>query len=41
MPGLCGVGMSLLAAEGLVVRFGGAEVLSNVSLRLGPGEIVT
>ena len=33
--------MSLLSAENLGVRFGGAEVLKGVSLRLEPAEIVT
>ncbi len=33
--------MSLIAAEGLSVRFGGATVLENVDLAVAPGEIVT
>ena len=33
--------MSLIAAEGITVRHGAREVLSGVTLRLGPGEIVT
>jgi zinc transport system ATP-binding protein len=33
--------MSLLAAKGLSVRLGGAEILSGVSLALNPAEIVT
>ena len=33
--------MSLISAEGLVVRFGGTEALSGVSLAIEPGEIVT
>ena len=33
--------MSLIAADHLSVRFGGAEILSDVSLRVEPGEIVT
>lgn len=33
--------MSLIAAENLCVRFGGTEVLHDVSLALEPGEIVT
>ena len=41
MPGLSGRRMSLLAAEGVTVRHGAREVLSGVTLRLGPGEIVT
>lgn len=32
--------MSLLSAEGLTVRFGGATVLEGVDLTLDPGEIV-
>jgi zinc transport system ATP-binding protein len=33
--------MSLIAAEGATVRHGGATILENVSVRIGPGEIVT
>lgn len=33
--------MSLISAKALSVRFGGGEVLRNVSLQLEPGEIVT
>ena len=33
--------MSLIAARNLSVRQGGAEVLSNVTLSIDPGEIVT
>lgn len=33
--------MSLISAENLVVRFGGTEALSGVSLAIEPGEIVT
>lgn len=33
--------MSLITAEGICVRMGGAEVLNHVSLRLNAGEIVT
>lgn len=33
--------MSLISAKALSVRFGGGEVLRNVSLALEPGEIVT
>ena len=33
--------MTLIAAKNLSVRQGGAEVLSNVSLSIEPGEIVT
>jgi zinc transport system ATP-binding protein len=33
--------MSLLSAQNLAVRFDGREVLSGVSLRVEPGEIVT
>jgi zinc transport system ATP-binding protein len=33
--------MSLIAAQNLSVRQGGAEVLSNVTLAIDPGEIVT
>ncbi|MEO5615398.1 MAG: metal ABC transporter ATP-binding protein [Cypionkella sp.] len=33
--------MSLLAAQGITVRFGGEAVLSDVSLAIEPGEIVT
>lgn len=41
MPKLSGGGMSLLAAHGVTVRFGGEPVLSDVSLAIEPGEIVT
>lgn len=41
MPQLSGGGMSLLAAHGVTVRFGGEPVLSDVSLAIEPGEIVT
>lgn len=33
--------MSLLAAKGLTVRFGGADILAGVSLTINPAEIVT
>jgi zinc transport system ATP-binding protein len=33
--------MSLIAAEGATVRHGGATILEHVSVRIGPGEIVT
>ncbi len=33
--------MTLIAADHLSVRFGGATVLEDVSLRIAPGEIVT
>jgi zinc transport system ATP-binding protein len=33
--------MSLLAARHLCIRYGGTEVLHNISLALEPGEIVT
>jgi zinc transport system ATP-binding protein len=33
--------MSLLAARHLCIRYGGSEVLHNISLALEPGEIVT
>lgn len=33
--------MSLIAAEGLSIRFGGASVLERVDLTVNPGEIVT
>jgi zinc transport system ATP-binding protein len=33
--------MTLIAAEGVTVRHGGRTVLDGVSLRIGPGEIVT
>ncbi len=39
MPG--GARVTLIAAEGVSVRHGAREVLSGVTLRLGPGEIVT
>lgn len=41
MPGLQGGRMSLIAAENICVRLGGAEVLHAVSLAINPGEIVT
>lgn len=47
MPGLHGgsmtqnAAMPLIAAEHICVRFGGPEVLHDVSLRVDPGEIVT
>ena len=41
MPRLRGVGMSLVAAQSLCVRFGATEVLHDVSLAIQPGEIVT
>lgn len=41
MPRLPGRGMSLIAAKGLSVRLGGAEVLSRVDLSVAAGEIVT
>ena len=41
MPKLSGGGMSLLAAQNITVRFGGEAVLSDVSLAIEPGEIVT
>ncbi len=41
MPKLSGGGMSLLAAQGVSVRFGAEPVLSDVSLAIEPGEIVT
>ena len=33
--------MSVIAAEGLTVRFGGRTVLDRVDLSVAPGEIVT
>ena len=36
-----GCGMSLIAADHACVRFGGAEVLHDISLRVDPAEIVT
>jgi zinc transport system ATP-binding protein len=33
--------MTLIEAEHLCIRFGGAEVLHDISLRIDPGEIVT
>ena len=33
--------MSLLRAQGITVRFGAEPVLSDVSLAVEPGEIVT
>ncbi len=41
MPGVQGRGMSLIAAEGISVRLGGADVLRGVSLSVAAGEIVT
>ncbi len=41
MPKLSGGGMSLLAAQNITVRFGGEAVLSDVSMAIEPGEIVT
>lgn len=41
MPKLSGGGMSLLSAQGVTVQFGGEPVLSDVSLAIEPGEIVT
>jgi zinc transport system ATP-binding protein len=41
VPKLSGGGMSLLAAHKITVRFGGEAVLSDVSLAIEPGEIVT
>lgn len=41
MSKLSGGGMSLLSAQGISVRFGGEPVLSDVSLTIEPGEIVT
>ena len=41
MSKLSGGGMSLLFAQGITVRFGGEPVLSDVSLTIEPGEIVT
>ena len=41
MPKLSGGGMSLLSAQGITVRFGGEPVLSDVTLAIEPGEIVT
>lgn len=42
MPGLpCGRGMSLVAAEGLTLRYGARTALAGVDLRIAPGEIVT
>ena len=47
MPGLQGGSMTqsapmpLIAAQHICVRFGGPEVLHDVSLRVDPGEIVT
>ncbi|MDB5659936.1 MAG: znuC [Cypionkella sp.] len=41
MPELSGGGMSLLSAHGITVRFGNEAVLSDVSLAIEPGEIVT
>lgn len=41
MPELSGGGMSLLSAQGITVRFGGEPALTDVSLAIEPGEIVT
>ena len=41
MPGVQGGGMTLISAVRICVRFGGAEVLHDVSLGVQPGEIVT
>lgn len=41
MSGVQGGGMSLIAAQGISVRMGGAEVLRGVSLAVAAGEIVT
>ena len=42
MPRLpCGGGMSLIAARGICVRYGGIEALHDVTLAVQPGEIVT
>ncbi|MGF6859738.1 zinc transport system ATP-binding protein [Rhodobacteraceae bacterium MBR-64] len=41
MPAMPGRGMSLISAEGLSVRYGGALALSDVTLAVEPGEIVT
>lgn len=41
MPKLSGGGMSLLSAQGITVRFGGEPALTDVSLAIEPGEIVT
>ena len=41
MPGLQGCIMSLIAAEHVCVRYGGAEVLHDVTLSVAAGEIVT
>lgn len=41
MPKLSGGGMSLLHAQRITVRFGGEPVLSDVSMAIEPGEIVT
>ena len=41
MPDLPGGGMSLLAAQDVSVRLGGADVVQGVSLTIEPGEIVT
>ena len=41
MPQLSGGGRSVLAAKAITVRFGAEPVLSDVSLAIEPGEIVT
>ena len=41
MPGMPGGSMSLIAAEHICVRFGGAEVLHDVTISVAAGEIVT
>jgi zinc transport system ATP-binding protein len=41
VPALRGGGMSLIAADHLCVRYAGAEVLHDVTLRVAAGEIVT
>jgi zinc transport system ATP-binding protein len=41
VPGLPGGRVMLIAAEGVTVRLGGAEVISHVDLAVAPGEIVT
>jgi len=41
VPDLPGGGMSLLAAQDVSVRLGGADVVQGVSLTIEPGEIVT
>jgi zinc transport system ATP-binding protein len=41
VPSLRGNRMTLIAAQNITVRFGGSNVLENVTLALEPGEIVT